>query len=653
MLGEDYRKARKEGRRQMAEALSRGVSPYLPALDDMLAGRLPAGELPMGIREIPVSLIAGTRSSGRQPVFSHNFFPVAEESSEFAAKWSALLEQQLDEGIRDPIVVYEYLQRFYVQEGNKRVSVARYLDMPSIAASVTRVLPPRDAEISDELLRYREFERFFRVAPLYGLRLSKAGDYAKLARLCGRNLEDEWEEEAVRKLASSFALFEAAFQRHAAKRILLEPADAFLLYLEAYATSNPLNASSTELDERIKAMWDELDYASHQKHVAYDNQPPSKRRSVASAVADKVLPHKTLKLAFIYDRSPKTSGWAALHEQGRCELEEQLNGIVETMSFTGCSTEKAFDEAVDEAELQGCEAIITPSPRQMEQSLRAAVAHPKLKIFNCAVNLSSSSVRSFHARMYEVKFLLGVLAASLSPTRDIGYAAFSPIFGTIAEVNAFALGVQLIAPQVTIHLRWLSAEDADWEKDLFEQGVRVISGRDYPNPENSNEAFGVYSLGEKPDGSWDEGHHVFAKPLWDWARCYELLMRALEDASWRKDKTKKGLTHNYWWGLSTSIVGYEMSKDVAPSQCQLLEILKRSIIEGITSPFDGTIVNQQGQCIHQKGQPRMSDSEIASMSWLCSNIEGTIPRGRELSGGGRADVEVAGAAVESLGTDAL
>ena len=81
----------------------------------------------MGTMEIDIDLIAGTRTRGRQNTFATNFMPLPESGSEFSMKWSDLIDSQRAEGIRDPIVVYEFMQRFYVQEGNKRVSVLRYL----------------------------------------------------------------------------------------------------------------------------------------------------------------------------------------------------------------------------------------------------------------------------------------------------------------------------------------------------------------------------------------------------------------------------------------------------------------------------------------------------------------------------------------------
>ena len=40
-----------------------------------------------------------------------------------------------------PIVAYEFMNQYYVQEGNKRVSVLKYVGAFSITASVTRLIP--------------------------------------------------------------------------------------------------------------------------------------------------------------------------------------------------------------------------------------------------------------------------------------------------------------------------------------------------------------------------------------------------------------------------------------------------------------------------------------------------------------------------------
>ena len=93
--------------------------------------------------EIPLFLVVGTKTKGRQGAFAPDFMPAMEPDSEFASKWEALLQSQYEEGIRDPILVYEYMRRFYVLEGNKRVSVSKYVGGTTILAEVHRILPKR------------------------------------------------------------------------------------------------------------------------------------------------------------------------------------------------------------------------------------------------------------------------------------------------------------------------------------------------------------------------------------------------------------------------------------------------------------------------------------------------------------------------------
>ncbi|MFR7796915.1 MAG: hypothetical protein ACLU37_01005 [Collinsella sp.] len=72
-------------------------------------------------------MVVGTVTKGRQSAFSCNFMPLLPFNTEFARKWSNLYDIQVTEGYRDPIIVTEFMHRFYVQEGNKRVSVLKFL----------------------------------------------------------------------------------------------------------------------------------------------------------------------------------------------------------------------------------------------------------------------------------------------------------------------------------------------------------------------------------------------------------------------------------------------------------------------------------------------------------------------------------------------
>ena len=122
MSMEDYRKAYKAGKREYQSRLLRGQKPTLEVLDDILPNEsLPQENL--GLVQIPLSQIVGTRYEGRSSAFAANFMPLLEERTEFSIKWANLCRAHETEGIHDAIKAWEYMNKFYVEEGNKRVSV--------------------------------------------------------------------------------------------------------------------------------------------------------------------------------------------------------------------------------------------------------------------------------------------------------------------------------------------------------------------------------------------------------------------------------------------------------------------------------------------------------------------------------------------------
>lgn len=635
---EDYRKACKRGRREVSEAISRGRYPYLPALDDLLGDGHGAGEVPVGVREIPMELVVGTKTRARSNVFSCGFLPIADVDTEFAAKWSRLYDAQVSEGIRDPVVVYEYLQRFYVQEGNKRVSVLRSVGAPTITASVTRVMPQRS---DDPAVRcYHEFVRLCRVAPVYGLRFSEEGSCAKLAELLGHDLDNPWPEDEVRRLTSTFFQFVRSYRARGGDLLAQTVADAFLLYVKASATTGPLGVSDREMDRRVARLWGELVVAAQEDAIAYIENPSEPRTGVVPSVkgiARGIRRARALRVAFVYDRNPATSGWTALHERGRLDLQERLGEEVETSSSCGCASDGNFNRAVADAVADGADVVVTASPRQMEQTRRAALKYPATSFINCSVNLSSSAVRTFYARMYEAKFLMGALAAGMAENHRVGYLASSPIFGSVAEVNAFAIGAAMVDPYCTVHLKWASAEGYDWRAELEDADVRVLAGRDYPNPLDPAEPYGLTCLHRTK-----EPERV-AMPVWDWGRYYELIVRSIQDDRWRREgSAHRDRALNYWWGMSADVVRLDLGEGLATGQRRLVRMLRQALVEGRLHPFEGMLVAQKGVVVREEGAPRLSNEEIASMRWLNENVVGRLPKSWELSPAVAGDVATSG-----------
>ena len=158
---EEYAKALKEGQREYKECLQKGREVNPAVLDMLLDADTMETAVDLGLQNIPVSRIVGTKTAGRITAFTPSFRPLLDADTEFAHKWISLCADHLgEEGIHTPIECFEYLGDFYVQEGNKRVSVLRHFDAPRIPGIVQRIMPA----VSDDpqVLAYREFLEFYK-----------------------------------------------------------------------------------------------------------------------------------------------------------------------------------------------------------------------------------------------------------------------------------------------------------------------------------------------------------------------------------------------------------------------------------------------------------------------------------------------------------
>ncbi len=638
-MTEAYEKARKLGEKEYRKRVAEGSYPYVPALDHIVTEVDTFPQASVGLMEIPLSLVVGTKTVGRTNAFARNFMPVLEEKTEFAAKWSNLYESQVEIGIQDPVKVYEFLGKFYIQEGNKRVSVLKFVDSPTIMADVIRILPPKSDD--PEITNYYEFVEFFKAAPTYDLKISTPGGYRRFAHILGLDLNTAWSDETMQDVRTAVSVFERAYYAKGGDRLKILSGDALLIYLHFYRLDSLLRDSDQVIGSRIGRLWSEFLTAANDDNVALIEKPEtiSEEKGILDFLIHPPVytAQKPLKVAFMYGKDPGSSSWTYMHELGRNYIMDQFEGVVDAMRYDNCDDEAALAAAVDDAVEKGCELIFTTAPTQMPQTLRSALHYSNVHFMNCSVNLPHNLIRSYYCRIHEAKFVMGAIAASEAEDHRIGYRADYPIYGVIAGINAFALGAALIDPKAKVYLEWQTMKDHDWKQSFREQGISVISGSDMIRPDEPNRDYGLYMAEYAPGGV----RHI-AVPLWDWGRFYEqFLKRYLERQRLENIKVGDNVGLNYWWGMDTGVVGVVNSVRTSYHTRRLSEILCNAIREGRLFPFDGEI-HAADRVIREKGDPRLTNEEIITMDWLCDNVIGEIPYVDDLVEEARGAVYVSG-----------
>lgn len=619
---EQYRAALRSGQKYYQNAVAQGRFPYPQVLENICPDYMAAARQELGVLEIPADSIVGTLADGRKAAFAGNFMPLLPDSTEFAAKWISLCNAHLGTtGITDPITCFEYLGRFYVQEGHKRVSVLRSYGASTISAKVTRLFPTWSD--NPAVVAYYEFLEFYKRSSIYALQFTHPGCIAKIEKQLGFEEKHMWTEEERADFMSMFWVIREACSREMLSHVRDQSlSEVVLSLLELYPYDQLRNLGITDMRKRIMPLIPDLQYASDEdpSEPTVSTEPAIPEKSIVSRIFDGIS-RSTLNVAFIYVNRPENSRWTRGHDEGRKHLEEVLGDQVRVKTyFVGEeSAEVLMERAVKE---DGAQLIIATAPTLLGPARQAAALHPGLKVLVCALSVPYVGVRTYYSRIHEAKFISGAIAGAMCGDRPIGYIARYPILGVPASINAFALGVRMTNPNAKIHLEW-SCLEGDPFKRLLNSGARIISG--HPVAVASPNV----SLSWSTSLMQEDGSLVpLASDVWDWGRTYEQMVRSVLAGAW--DTTvPRGTSVSYWWGMSSGVINVELADTLPDGVRQLACILKDGITRGSISPFQAKMIDQEG-VLRADASTNLSPEDLMQMNWLCDNVEGRIPMLDEL-----------------------
>lgn len=631
---EQYKKALKQGQKYYKSCVSAGRYPYPPVLDEIFDEQAAVSHMELGLVDIPAEQIVGTKAPGRRSAFAGNFMPLLPADTEFGRKWISLCAAHLSEGIHDPVRCYEYMGKFYVLEGNKRVSVLKSYDNPSISAIVTRIVPPLTDD--PETQAYYEFMRFYELSGLYSVMFTQPGDYAKLQAALGLEPEHVWTQDERRRFRTGFSRLRDALAL-SGERTTLTAGEVLLAWLRVYHFSEIFDRSVQELVKELKSLHADMESVAHDRPISISTEPPTPDKNVVTRLLGSVR-DTHLTVAFIYTQPPEKSNWIMGHELGRRALEERMGERVTTRVYLCEGADAA--ETMEQAVADGAQVIFAVTPPLVDACCRVAARHPQVKVLVCALSLPYPGVRTYYCRAYETKFLSGIVAGAMAENNEVGIVADYPIYGIPAAINAFALGARSVNPRVHVRLRWSCLED-DPADALRREGVRVISRPEgVMRPVHSRD-WGLYLTRD------DGGITPLAAPVYNWGSFYTLAVGGILDGAWGTAAHESYEAVNYWWGLGSGALDMKYNDSLPDSLRALARTLRRDLAEGTLEPFHRPLRTQDG-VVRFDGSRNMTPREIMTMDWLCAEVDGAIPGFEELRPASRTLVRTLGLHREEL-----
>jgi basic membrane protein A len=334
-------------------------------------------------------------------------------------------------------------------------------------------------------------------------------------------------------------------------------------------------------------------------------------------------PPEKLKAAFVYVAAIGDLGWTWAQEQGRLMVEEELGDKVETAYIENVPEGPDAERVIRDFATKGYDIVFATSFGFMDQMFTVAEEFPDQYFEHCSGYKTADNMATYFGRMYQPRFLSGLVAGKATSANKIGYVAAFSIPEVIRGINAFTLGVRTANPEATVHVVWTNTwYDPVLEKEaavaLLDEGCDVIAQhQDTTEPQKAAQEQGAVSIGYDSDMRQFVGDTVLTSPVWNWGPYYIRRIEALMAGTWT--------TGQYWGGMKDGIVDLApLSPQVPDDVKALVEEWKQKILSGEWDVFNGPIKGQGGVLSIPEGVT-MTDEEMLAMDWFVDGVVGEAP----------------------------
>jgi basic membrane protein A len=326
-----------------------------------------------------------------------------------------------------------------------------------------------------------------------------------------------------------------------------------------------------------------------------------------------------MKVGFVYVSPIGDAGWSYAHDLGRQSI-EAMDGV--TTSFVEDVPEGPDSERVMlNMARKNYNLIFATSYGYMDPMLKVAKQFPDIVFMHCSGFKTAKNMGNYFGRMYQARYLSGMVAGAMTQSKILGYVAAFPIPEVIRGINAFALGAQSVNPDVKVRVVWTKtwydpATEKEAAKSLLDVGADVIAQhQDSPAAQEAAQEKGVYSVGYNSDMSKFAPKSHLCAPIWNWSSFYKEMVEKVRQGTWK--------SASYWYGLEYGIVDITPMASMVPEAVQKRVLAKKAeIASGKAKVFLGPIKDQSGKLRIPKDTPA-TDPELLGMTWFVEGVVGT------------------------------
>jgi basic membrane protein A len=230
-------------------------------------------------------------------------------------------------------------------------------------------------------------------------------------------------------------------------------------------------------------------------------------------------------------------------------------------------------------------------------------------MWGAGVEKKTPNTGMYFGRMYEARFLTGIVAGAMTKTDKIGYAAALPTSEVVRGIDAFAKGVASVNPDAKVYVEWIGEwynppKEKKVALSLIDNGCDIITHHsDSYAPGEAAEERRVYFISFGADMRKFAPHAFLTGTVWNWAPIMTDIVKAVHNRTWDEHPGQ-----DWWYGLAEGGVKLASFSDLVPNKVRkMIEKKKEEIIKGEFEVFPG-----------------MSDKKLRKIYYFESNVVGKL-----------------------------
>lgn len=336
---------------------------------------------------------------------------------------------------------------------------------------------------------------------------------------------------------------------------------------------------------------------------------------------------ENIKVGVIHLTDPaEGSGYTYTHDLGIQGMQKNLrlsnDQIIRKINVDdtdSAAIEKAIQECVD----GGCNIIFTTSWGYMDVTEEMAKRYPN--VYFChgtGYKSNGSNFTNYFGRIYQARYLSGIVAGMNTKTDKIGYVAAQDSSNSevTGGIDAFAIGVASVNPDAVVYVKvtnsWYDPEaEKAASKELLDMGCDVMAQHcDTAYPQTMAQQVGVYGIGYNSDMRKETPDSCLCSVVWNWSAYYTSAVQSVIDGTWNGA--------NYYGGMQEGLVAItDLADFCAEGTQKKVDDAKVQLLSGKFNVFDGELVTNTGEIVGKTGQTLDDATITGNINWYYKNVQ--------------------------------